>query len=219
MRPYRLCVRIGLVADTHLPSVIRRLDELGPEPGAFFASVDLILHAGDVTAASVIGWCEQYAPTLVAEGNNDIFEHRALRRAHLIEEVGWRIGLVHSLRPESRPLAEILEEQLEGQQVDVLVSGDTHLERLEMRDGVLLVNPGSPTLPHHKEYRLGTVGLLELTPDSLRAEILTLGHSDGAPNPGRPQQHTLSRNPPSGPAGPAERRAQSKRRRQSDAEA
>ncbi len=202
-------MRIGLVADTHLPSVIRQLDDLGPQPRAFFETVDLILHAGDVTAPSVIDWCEQFAPTLVVEGNNDIFEHPRMCRSQLVEEAGWRIGMVHSLRPGSRPVAAILEEHLGGQRVDVLVSGDTHLEKLEMRDGVLLVNPGSPTLPHHKEYRLGTVGLLELTPDSLRAEILTLGHSDGAPNPGRPQQHTLSRNPPSGPAGPAERRAQS----------
>ncbi len=187
-------MRIGLVADTHLPSVIRRLDDLGPEPRAFFETVELILHAGDVTAPSVVGWCEQFAPTLVAEGNNDLFDHPGMRRAHVIEQDGWQIGLVHSLRPVSRPIAAILEEELGGRQVDVLVSGDTHRERLELRDGVLLVNPGSPTLPHHREFRLGTVGLLEITPEALRAEILVLGHSDRAPNPGIPQQLTLTQN-------------------------
>ncbi len=191
--PYRVRVRIGLVADTHLPSVIRRLDDLGPQPRRFFATVDLILHAGDVTAPSVIDWCEQFAPTLVAEGNNDVFDHPAMSPSHLVEEAGWRIGLVHTLRPQSRPLAAILEEQLAGQQVDVLVSGDTHLEKLELRDGVLLANPGSPTLPHHKEYRLGTVGLLELSQDALRAEIVVLGHSNGSPNPGVAQSMTVSR--------------------------
>lgn len=185
-------MRIGLVADTHLPSVIRSLDDLGPEPAAFFATVDLILHAGDVTARSVIDWCEQFAPTLVAEGNNDIFDHPEMRRFHIIEEAGWRIGLVHSIRPGSRPVPSILDEELAGEQVDVLVSGDTHLEKLEVRDGVLMLNPGSPTLPHHKEYRLGTVGLLELSADELRAEIIVLGHTDGSPNPGTAQQVTLS---------------------------
>jgi len=185
-------MRIGLVADTHLPSVIRRLDDLGPEPRAFFETVELILHAGDVTAPSVVDWCEQFAPTLVAEGNNDLFDHPGMRRAHVIEQDGWQIGLVHSLRPASRPIAAILEQELGGRQVDVLVSGDTHRETLELRDGVLLVNPGSPTLPHHREFRLGTVGLLEVTPEALRAEILVLGHSDRAPNPGIPQQLTLT---------------------------
>jgi putative phosphoesterase len=129
----------------------------------------------------------------VAEGNNDIFDHPRMSRSHVVEEAGWRIGLVHSIRPASRSVAEILVDQLAGQQVDVLVSGDTHLEKLEVRDGVLLANPGSPTLPHHKEYRLGTVGLLELSADALRAEIVVLGHSGGSPNPGVAQQIRLSR--------------------------
>ena len=56
--------------------MIRQLDELGPEIGDFLATADLILHAGDVTAPGVVDWCEQFAPILVAEGNNDLFEDR-----------------------------------------------------------------------------------------------------------------------------------------------
>jgi hypothetical protein len=186
-------VRIGLISDTHLPSVIRRLDELGPEIGAFLATVDLILHAGDVTAPSVVVWCEQFAPVRVARGNNDLFEHPQLADQHLFEAEGWRIGMVHQLRPEARPIPVLLDEHLGGARVDILIAGDTHRERLEFREDVVFLNPGSPTLPHHKEYRLGTVGLLELTPDSLHAEILLLGHSAGAPNPGIAQQLQLRR--------------------------
>ena len=51
-----------------------------------------------------------------------------------------------------------------------------------------MVNSGSPNLPHHKETRLGTVGLLELEPGRLRAEIILLGHTAGTRNPGT-QQH------------------------------
>ena len=51
---------------------------------------------------------------------------------------------------------ELLAQGLDGETVDVLIAGDTHVERLELRDGVLFINPGSPTLPHHKEVRLGT---------------------------------------------------------------
>jgi hypothetical protein len=39
-------MRIGILSDTHLPGLIRHLDELGPEPARFFATVDLILHGG-----------------------------------------------------------------------------------------------------------------------------------------------------------------------------
>ena len=48
--------------------MIRQLDELGPQPRAFFETVALILHAGGVTAPTAIDWCEQLGPTLVVEG-------------------------------------------------------------------------------------------------------------------------------------------------------
>jgi len=186
-------VRVGLIADTHLPSVIRQLDELGPEIRDFLATADLILHAGDVTAPSVIDWLEEFAPTLVARGNNDLFEDPRMAPVHRLTLEGWRIGLVHEIRPRARPTAEILDQHLGGHPVDVLVSGDTHLEILERREDVLLVNPGSPTLPHHKEYRLGTVGLLDIEPQSLTAEIRLLGETAGAPNPGTAQRVVLTR--------------------------
>ena len=66
-------MRIGLITDTHLPALIHSLDDLGPEAGAFFRTVDLILHGGDVTAPSVLDWLEQFAPVLVSKGNNDAF--------------------------------------------------------------------------------------------------------------------------------------------------
>jgi len=45
-----------------------------------------------------------------------------------------------------------------------VVFGDTHEELICLRDGVLLVNPGSPTYPgrRHHPGNLGTVGLLEV---------------------------------------------------------
>ncbi len=178
-------MRIGLLADTHLPSLVRSLDELGPEMGEFLSGVDLILHAGDVTAPAVLDWCEQYAPVLVARGNNDLFTDRRLAERQLLDVEGWRLGMVHELRPESRPMETLLDTSaLGGEQVDVLIAGDTHVDRLEFRGDVLLINPGSPILPHQKETRLGTVGLIELIPGRLRAEIVTLGETPAARNPG-----------------------------------
>ena len=181
-------MRIGLLADTHLPSLVHSLDELGPEMGEFLSGVDLILHAGDVTAPAVLDWCEQFAPVLVARGNNDLFTDRRLAERQLLAVEGWRIGMVHELRPETRPMEALLgSSALGGEQVDVLVAGDTHVDRLEFRSDVLFVNPGSPILPHQKETRLGTVGLLELAPGHVHAEIVTLGETPSARNPGTPR--------------------------------
>ncbi|MEE9280749.1 MAG: metallophosphoesterase family protein [Myxococcota bacterium] len=178
-------MRIGLLADSHLPSLVRSLDELGPQIGDFLSGVDLILHAGDVTAPAVLDWCEQYAPVLVSRGNNDLFSDRRMGDRQLLDVEGFRIGLVHELRPESRPVEALLASSaLRGERVDVLIAGDTHADRLEFRSDVVFLNPGSPTLPRHKETRLGTVGLLEIEPGRLHAEIVTLGETPGAPNPG-----------------------------------
>jgi putative phosphoesterase len=179
-------MRVALISDTHLPSLIRTLDQLGPAIGEFLASADLILHAGDVVRPMVLEWCEQYAPVVVAKGNNDDFDDPRMAPLQFLDLEGWRIGMVHDLRPEDRPVTAMIERTFGGTQVDVIIAGDTHVERLEYREGVVVINSGSPTLPHHKETRLGTVGLLELSPARLHAEILTLGPSDGRPNPGTP---------------------------------
>jgi len=176
-------MRIGIVSDTHLPNLIRELDELGPEPARFFSSVDLILHSGDLTSPMVLDWLERFAPVVCTTGNNDPIVDQRCQDVHVMEVQGWRLGMVHSLRRGFRPVAEL--QQLFPTPVDIMVAGDTHQERLEYRDGVVVLNSGSPTFPQHKDLRLGTVGLLELSANRLRADIILLGHTPGRPNPGR----------------------------------
>ena len=180
-------MRIGLISDTHLPQLLRSMDELGPQTGEALTGVDLILHGGDITVPSVLDWCEQFAPVLAVRGNNDIFDDPRLAEHQFLDVDGFRIGLAHELRPESRPIGEILAASLDGEWVDVLIGGDTHVERLEYRDDVLLINPGSPSLPHHLSTRLGAIGMLTVTPHRLEAEIIALGPSEGQRNPSRPQ--------------------------------
>ena len=186
-------MRIGLITDTHLPSLVRSLDELGPQIADVLRGVDLILHGGDVTAPSVVDWCAQFAPILIAEGNNDLFEDVRMAKRQLLDVDGWRIGMAHELRPESRPIDQILQSSLQGERVDILIGGDTHVERLEHREGTLLINSGSPILPHHLSTRLGTLGILDIQPGRVHAEIVVLGHTEGAPNPCRAMSLDLTR--------------------------
>jgi putative phosphoesterase len=186
-------MRIALLGDTHLPSLMRSMDELGPEPGEALRGADLILHAGDVTVPAVLDWCEQFAPVLVAEGNNDLFHDPRMAHRQLLDIEGWRLGMAHELRPESRPMEQMLGAVFPREQIDVLIGGDTHVERLEYRDDVLLVNPGSPTLPHHLSTRLGSLAILEISRASVRAEIIALGATPGLRNPVRAQHVTVER--------------------------
>ena len=178
-------MRVGILSDTHLPGAIRTLDDLGPEPARFFSNVDLILHSGDLTSPSVLDWLEQFAPVLCSTGNNDPIPDPRSTEVQMLELEGWTLGMVHSLRGPSRPVAEL--HKAFPSPVDIAVSGHTHHEYLEYRDGMVLLNSGSATFPHNKEARLGTVALLELTPGRLKAQVLRLGETPGKPNPGRPR--------------------------------
>src|SRR5262245_10706123 len=92
--------------------------------------------------------------------------------------------MIHDMEPEERPIVELKKCHLKDEHVDIIVTGHTHFERLDYRDGVLQINSGSPTHPHLWSTRLGTVGLLDLAPGKLTAKIVKLGETPGLPNPG-----------------------------------
>lgn len=179
-------MRIGLISDTHLPSSIR---EPWPEVAEALSNVDLILHAGDIVTPRILDWLEDIAPVLAALGNNDFgMDDPRVQSVQDLDIEGWKLGMIHDVtsgvRFSSRP--------------DIVVSGHTHYERLTHSDGVVHINSGSPTLPHHYSTRLGTVGILEVDRTSLTATILRLGDgplSKGLllPNPGLELHLAISR--------------------------
>lgn len=175
-------MRIGLISDTHQPlDRETRWDEVH----AAFKGVDLILHGGDIVHPMVLDWLEETAPVLAARGNNDNgWDDPRMSPVVWLDVGGLRVAMVHRMEPEERPIAELLKQYLRGEHADIIVTGDTHIERIDYRDGVLQINSGSPTLPHHQSMRLGTVGLLEIAGDRLDARIVRLGHSEGLKNPG-----------------------------------
>ena len=175
-------MRIGLITDTHLPGQIRDLGELGPLPQKFLSSVDLIMHGGDLTSPIVLDWCEQFAPVICSTGNNDPIPDPRMNEVQILETDGWTIGMIHSLEGQFRPIEDL--QKLFPKPVNIMISGHTHQERLEYREGVVLINSGSITFPQHKEVRLGTVGILEIDSRKLKVDIFPLGETPGSPNPG-----------------------------------
>ncbi len=189
-------MRIGLLSDTHLPASISDLDQLGPQVAEVLGGVDLILHAGDVVLPAVLDWCERFAPVRCALGAHDHFEDPRCAPVQVVEHAGWRLGVTHDVEavpPSVRSVAQLQATVYGRTDLDILVAGDSHYERLEYRDGTLLIDPGSPVFPHHQRTRLGSMALIELTRDSVHAEIVTLGETPGAPNPTTPATITFER--------------------------
>ena len=61
--------------------------------------------------------------------------------------------------------------------LDVVVYGDTHVQRIDVIGPTLCVNPGSPTYPHNLETQLGTIGFLDLDGSAARVSICQLTES------------------------------------------
>lgn len=166
--------RIGLISDTHMPPFD---DVVCSAVERAFAGVDLILHAGDLVTLAVLDWLEQSAPVHAARGNNDRYlpDDSRLADLQVIDVAGTRVGVTHVLT----------EVATVDPAPDVWVFGDSHRDVVERRDGVLFVNPGSPTSPHLRVDRPGTVAILTLGHGQPEAEILHL------PVPGHPGSRPL----------------------------
>ncbi len=181
-------MKIGLIADTHIPS-------MGAEPPSqvvqAFAGVDLILHVGHVDIASCIDWLERIAP-VTATTSWLVGTGEALPRVNTVKVVeleNHTIGICHELILKSLaddvipgaigrafPPEESLPDALEGifgKPVDVVVFGYTHEAMMETHQGVLFVNPGSPSLVKQTP-KLGTVAILEIAPERTAARIIDL---------------------------------------------
>lgn len=181
-------MKIGLISDTHLPSTGK---EPPPQVARAFEGVDLILHAGDIYVPSCLDWLERIAPVQAVEmyisSTWDGDARVASKR--VVEVEGHAIGLVHDLAlrgmhdeawpgtlatafPQGEPLRAALRDFF-GRAVDIVVFGHTHVALMEQHHGVLMVNPGSATLPR-QIMRLGTVAVLEVTTGGRAARIIDL---------------------------------------------
>jgi uncharacterized protein len=104
---------------------------------------DLILHTGDVTAASVLAELESFAPVAAVHGNMDERElQTSLPGRRVVAAEGLRIGLVHDARGAAGRHERLLE-AFPG--CDVIAYGHTHIPEMEKAGESWILNPGSPT--------------------------------------------------------------------------
>ena len=180
-------MHIAVVSDTH---------ELGdgwgspPELLEALRGADLVLHCGDLESLGVLDHLETVAPSLAVPGYGDPHEpgDRLAEQTRVVKAAGVRIGMVHDLWWPGPPVrftrtlefppgsAHELMERKFSQPVDVVCFGDTHEEYIGWYQGILFLNPGSPTHPgmrHHPDG-LGTVAYLDVTDGVVSAEIRKL---------------------------------------------
>lgn len=165
-------MKVGLIADTHMPGSIERL---WPQVTKAFADVDVILHAGDLHTLEVVDELCRLAPTYVAIGNGDvgIIDDR-LQDTWLLDFDGVKVGMIHHFPSPARKSPEVIAKRVDrhfDEQPDILVFGHTHFEGVYQVNDLLCVNPGSPTLPRNQSLRMGTIGHLEISSSEIAVVI------------------------------------------------
>jgi putative phosphoesterase len=150
-------IRIGVISDTH--------GLLRPEAAEKLAGVAQIIHAGDIGTPDVIAELSKIAPVAAVRGNNDKGPWASDIPNDTVVKLGGRsIYVLHDVNE------LYLDPAAAG--FDVVVAGHSHRPRIETKDGVLYLNPGSAgprrfTLPI-------ALALLELTDNGMRPRICEL---------------------------------------------
>jgi putative phosphoesterase len=150
-------LKIGVISDTH--------GLLRPQARDALAGVSHILHAGDICGADVLTALSEIAPVTAVRGNNDRGAWaRTLQTTALLELGGCSIYMVHDLSD--------LDIEPGAAGVQAVISGHSHKPRIDERDGVLFVNPGSAG-PRRFSLPV-SVALLEINAGKISARLQTL---------------------------------------------
>jgi uncharacterized protein len=152
-------LRIGVVSDTH--------GLLRPEAIAALEGSELIIHAGDVGRPEVIDRLRGIAPTFAVRGNIDTHDWAARLPVTEIVEVGvLRFFVLHDISQ--------LDFDPAAGGFAAVVFGHSHLPSIEIRHGVLFVNPGSAGPRRFKlpvaVARIGVSGRL-LHPEIVKLQV------------------------------------------------
>jgi hypothetical protein len=149
-----MAFRIGIISDTHgllRPEVMRRL-----------SGVDHIIHGGDIGRPGLIEELRRVAPVTAIRGNVDKGDWaEAYPEIEVVRLAERSIFVVHDRKAlQIDPVVE---------SIQVVVSGHSHVPKIDTVDGVLYLNPGSAG---RRRFKLPiTLATLDISPDGLQPII------------------------------------------------
>jgi putative phosphoesterase len=120
---------VGVISDTH--------GLLRPEAVQALQGCSAIIHAGDVGQLTILDTLRRIAPVIAAvRGNIDRGEEFDILPARAVVTIaGHRICVLHDLAQ--------FDEDAAAAGYSAVITGHSHVPRIEQRDGVLFLNPGS----------------------------------------------------------------------------
>ncbi len=134
-------MKILVLSDTHL----YRLEDLPNGVLRRLENVDMVIHAGDFDTYEFYSELKDAVKLEAVAGNSDDFDIiQELPETAKLDVEGLRIGVTHM--PIFDDFSDLVYRARELE-VDVMIFGHTHCPFLKEVGGIVLLNPGSPTLP------------------------------------------------------------------------
>lgn len=149
-----MAFRIGIISDTH--------GLLRPEAERALVGVDHIIHGGDIGNPDIISALQRIAPVTAIKGNVDTGDWAdEFAETEFVRLADRSFYVLHDLKAlQVDPIA---------QGIDVIVSGHSHVPKIEMIDSVLYLNPGGAG---RRRFKLPiTLATLDVTPEGIRPLI------------------------------------------------
>lgn len=136
--------------------------------------IDCIVHLGDCTedTAELSGICPGI-PVFQVRGNNDYDSMYPHTRTATIG--GKRILMTHGHRQKVYYNTDMLYYSVAEEQADIAMFGHTHIPYLENEGGILIINPGSISLPRSSLGR--TFAFLIIESGTITASIMSYSRS------------------------------------------
>lgn len=149
---------IGVISDTH---GLLRDEAVAPLRG-----VEHILHAGDIGSADILKRLEAIAPVTAIRGNVDTEPWaQQLPTTNVVELASVFFYVLHD--------GKALDLDPRAASFGAVVSGHSHVPKIEWRDGVLYFNPGSAG---PRRFKLPiSLGRIRIEEGKLTPELITLG--------------------------------------------
>jgi hypothetical protein len=159
-------MKILVISDTHVSSISSGL------PKSVIREIklcDMVIHAGDFTGMRLYRELNSITNLVAVHGNSDGIGLTRLLPSSLEFNVGnIRLGLVHGNGSEDTTMANAYSV---FKLCDIIIFGHSHLPINQIKNGVLMFNPGSPTDPRRAPGP--SFGLITVEKDGFNAKIVS----------------------------------------------
>lgn len=158
-------MKIVVVSDTHgnNKEVIEKISEM--------ERPDLLFHLGDYIEDGIKICTALGIDTIMVKGNGDQ-GNKIYNEDELIEISGMKIFLTHGHRYDVRyGITNLYYKALELN-VDMVLFGHTHVPINIEENGIIFMNPGSPSIPR-TQSKAKTIGLIDIN-DKIYTKIIEI---------------------------------------------